>query len=52
MLIDIQNLSNIRKSLADKYRKGVITSDELHLLEEIDNQCKKITAEIKKETHR
>lgn len=46
----IQNLRETRSKLYEKYKKGIITSDELHLLDAIDNAVKDISNDIKKQS--
>lgn len=46
----IQNLRETRNRLYEKYQNGIITSDELHLLDAIDIAVKDISKDIKKQS--
>lgn len=46
----VLNLRETRNKLEEKYQKGIITSDELHLLYAINQVVKEIAKDIKKQT--
>lgn len=45
----IVNLRETRNKLEEKYQKGIITSDELHLLYAINQVVEEISKDIKKQ---
>lgn len=50
MISAVLNLRETRNKLEEKYQKGVITSDELHLLYAIEQVVKEISNDIKKQS--
>lgn len=49
MTIDIQNIAKTREELMEKYLKGVITSEEMAVLNEIEDQTDLIIQQRKSE---
>lgn len=49
MTIDIQNIAKVREELMQKYLKGVITSEEMAVLNEIEDQTDLIIQQRKSE---